>query len=124
MKHKRAPEFSLATEFAELDALVTIGASSLLQIGFLSRIRRSPQFDFQPAQTLPRGQLDPGIISMLPRVTKEVAPPLPEELEELVGPSGRFPAIRIGKRRARSAEEMTAPCGIDPSCKFEGPTGD
>ena len=116
MKHKQDPAFSLATELAEPDALVTIGASSLLQIGFLSRIRRSPQFDFQPTQTLPPGQLDPGIISMLPRGANEVAPPLPEELEEWFGPTGRFPAIKIGKRRARSAEEMTAPCGLDPSC--------
>jgi hypothetical protein len=116
MKHKQAPAFSLATELAEPDALVTIGASSLLQIGFLSRIRRSPQFDFQPTQTLPPGRLDPGIISMLPRGANEVAPPLPEELEEWFGPTGRFPAIKIGKRRARSAEEMTAPCGLDPSC--------
>lgn len=108
--------FSLATELAEPDALVTIGASSLLQIGFLSRIGRSPQFDFQPTQTLPPGRLDPGIISMLPRGANEVAPPFPEELEEWFGPTGRFPAIKIGKRRARSAEEMTAPCGLDPSC--------
>jgi len=52
---------------------------------------------------------------MLPRGANEMAPLRPEELEEWLGPSGRFPAIKIGKRRARSAEEMTASCGLDPS---------
>ena len=95
MRWKLSPSFTIASELMEPDAVYCIGVSHRECHGVMSLITRNP-IDFAPEQWLTREQIGDAIPSMLPAGATVLDTRAIAELEEWFGPSGKFPAVKIG----------------------------
>lgn len=95
MRWKLSPAFSLASEILSPDAVYCIGVSHHDCYAAMSRITRKP-IRFGEIEWLGRSQIGDEYPALLPRGEATLDGQEIAELEEWVGPQGKFPATRIG----------------------------
>jgi hypothetical protein len=97
MQWKLSAAFTMASELKQPDAVYCIGVSHHECYGVISLIERNP-ITFGPEQWLSREQLGDEIPGMLPKGKNTLDSRAIADLEEWFGPSGKFPAMKIGNQ--------------------------
>jgi hypothetical protein len=95
MRWKLSPAFTLAGELLTPDAVYCVGVSQHECHGAISRIRRNP-IRFNDIEWFTPSQIGDEYPSLLPRGAATLDAREIIELEGWFGPSGKFPAMKIG----------------------------
>jgi hypothetical protein len=95
MQWKLSPAFTIASELQVPDAVYCFGATHSECHAVMSLITREP-ITFGPEQWLSRDQIGDEYLALLPRGSGALDARAIVELAEWFGPSGRFPAMKIG----------------------------
>jgi hypothetical protein len=93
---KTAPAFTMTSELHEPDAIVSIGVSHKETLAVLSTISRKPLLRFGEPQWLSREQIGDDVPGLLPRGAIELSKTQIAEIDRFFGPTGLFPAVKIG----------------------------
>ncbi len=95
MAWKTALAFIMTTELHQPDAVISVGVNRKEVLSVMAEIHRGP-LAFGEPQWLPPNAVGNDVLSLLPRGALAINKNQLEEINRFFGPTGLFPAVKIG----------------------------